>query len=332
VSDRDFADRAARLLREVRARIAPQRPARPEPTIDLVADAIHRVASRRRRRRVALSASAAMGVCAGAIAVFAALQGRRPAPSPVAVMPAPIAESALVERGERRALIAGDRLSSEAGPIELAAADGTSVQMAVGSDLQMLRGDAERWLRLASGGVSVHVAKLKPGQRFVIVTPDAEVEVRGTRFHVQTGEAADACGVVTRVRVDEGIVDVRAGGTLVRVPAGHQWPDGCATTPAVAAAPARAVVPAARAKPAHARVVAAAPVAAPIATTEAARLSTLATENDLFSSALRAEQHGDRREAIELLDVLLTRFPGTPLRASALAARDRLSRSLLAGP
>jgi hypothetical protein len=332
VNDLDLAERAARLLRESHARIAPQRAALPQPTIDLVADTIRRVAARRRRRRLAWSASAAMGLCAGAFALFAAVRARPPASPQVAAAPAPPAESALVARGQQRALVAGDRLRSETGPLELAAADGTSVRMAVGSDLQMLRGDAERWLRLASGAVSVHVTKLKPGQRFVIVTPDAEVEVRGTRFQVQTGDKADACGMVTRVRVDEGIVDVRTGGTLVRVQAGGQWPEGCATAAAPAAPPAPRVAPAVRVKIPRARAVPAAAVVTPAAASEAARLSTLATENDLFSSALRAGQHGDRREAIELLDVLLTRFPGTPLRASALAARDRLSRSLLAGP
>ena len=56
--------------------------------------------------------------------------------------------------------------------------------------------------------------------------------------------------------------------------------------------------------------------------------STLATENDLFSSALKAGSAGDRREAVELLDVLLARFPQSPLRQSAESARAKLSESI----
>ena len=64
----------------------------------------------------------------------------------------------------------------------LAASDGTTIELQPRSDLKLLRADAERWMRLGSGAVSVHVAKLTTGERFVILTPDAEVEVRGTRF------------------------------------------------------------------------------------------------------------------------------------------------------
>src|SRR6185312_2196889 len=162
----------------------------------------------------------------------------------------------------------------------------------------------------------VHVAKLGTGQRFVLATPDAEVEVRGTRFQVQLVPAAAGCGqgTVTRVQVTEGVVEVRGPAGDVRVAAGAHWPAACPEPAAPVAGhprPRAHVAPAARLE----------------VSTE-----TLATENDLFSSALRAEHGGDRREAIELLDVLLTRFPRSPLQASAAAARERLHRALPAGP
>jgi len=319
----------------VRARIAPQRPFQAEPAIDRVADAIRGAAARRRRLRVALSISAAGALCAGALALFAGVRGQSTLTPPVAAAPSKPAESPFVAVGDTPATLrAGDRLRSDSGAVELEGGDGTSVRLAPRSDLRLLRADAERWLRLAAGEVSVHVTKLKPGQRFVIVTPDAEVEVRGTRFQVQVGDENDGCGTVTHVRVDEGIVDVRAGGAVARVPAGSRWPAGCAPAPAAAVAPPSGFVRAAAVRRAPVRAVRApvAPVLAKttaVAAPESARMSTLATENDLFGSALRAEHHGDRREALDLLDVLLTRFPGTPLRASALAARDRLSQ---AGP
>ena len=58
---------------------------------------------------------------------------------------------------------------------------------------------------------------------------------------------------------------------------------------------------------------------------ESAPLSMLAVENDLFSSALDAGRAGDRREAVELLNVLLARFPNSPLKQSAESARAKLS-------
>jgi len=332
VSDQHYANRAARLLREVRAHIAPQRAVQAEPAIDRVADAIRGAAARRRRRRLALSISAAGALCAAALALIAGVRGQSALTPPVAAAPPKPVESTFVAVGDTPATLrAGDRLRSDSGAVELEGGDGTSVRLAARSELRLLRADAERWLQLAGGEVSVHVTKLKPGQRFVIVTPDAEVEVRGTRFQVQVGDEKDGCGTVTHVRVDEGIVDVRAGGGVARIPAGSRWPADCAASPA---APASGVVRAAAvtrsaAKPARARAVPASPKLAAGVAPELARASTLATENDLFGSALRAEHHGDRREALELLEVLLSRFPGTPLRASALAARDRLSQ---AGP
>ncbi|MFL5308459.1 MAG: FecR domain-containing protein [Polyangia bacterium] len=214
---------------------------------------------------------------------------------------------------------AGDRLRAASGPVELTTADGTSLTVAAGSELHLVRADIERWLRLASGGVSLHVAKLKAGERFVIVTPDAEVEVRGTRFKVDVVPGAADCGggTVTRVAVEEGLVEVRGPSGEARVPAGAHWPTDCAGSRPPASSAPQARVRSAVVRPA--RVAAVAPRAT------ASMSSTLATENDLFASALRAERDGNPRGAIELLDLLLNRFPGSPLHASAAAARERLS-------
>ena len=40
----------------------------------------------------------------------------------------------------------------------------------------------EEWVRLREGSIVLTVEPLSPGQRFVVATGDAEVEVRGTRF------------------------------------------------------------------------------------------------------------------------------------------------------
>jgi TolA-binding protein len=61
---------------------------------------------------------------------------------------------------------------------------------------------------------------------------------------------------------------------------------------------------------------------------ESVSASTLATQNDLFSAALKAGRAGDRKEAVELLNVLIARFPQSPLRQSAESARAKLSESI----
>lgn len=208
-----------------------------------------------------------------------------------------------------------ERLQTGALPATLTAGDGTTVELAPRSDLKLLRADAEQWLRLGRGEVALHVAKLQAGQRFVVLTPDVEVEVRGTRFHVALAEPDEGCGrgTPTRVVVDEGIVVVRSPMGEVRVPGGQRWPAGC-SAPHLAPPPVPPSVVVTRRPPR--------PAPAPPA-------STLATENDLFGAALRAERSGDRTEAAHLLEALLTRFPGSPLRESAQRAHARVTPTAL---
>lgn len=219
--------------------------------------------------------------------------------------------------------LSGERLRTELHPIELATRDDSAIEVEAHSDLQLMRADLERWFRLGTGAVEVHVAKLKAGERFVIVTPDAEVEVRGTRFRVAVipVPAGDGCrhGSVTRVSVTEGIVAVRSLGQESRVPAGAGWPADCferlapiAPSPAVGlrAAPKRETPPR--------------PSAVESAPPDDLSPSTLGIENDLFRAALKAANGGDRRDALQLLDVLLARFPASPLKQSALVERAKL--------
>jgi ferric-dicitrate binding protein FerR (iron transport regulator) len=328
-----YAERAARLLRAARARIQPYRSAPPENAIAAVAQAIAQATARQRRRRAATAfgITAALSA-AGLLVVIAPWKSRRtplaqPARAAIAPLPGFVAASqtrAMLASadGQFRPLSAGEawgsdeELRTEALPVTLAAQDGTTVDLAPRSDLKLLRADSEQWLRLGSGAVAVHVAKLKEGQRFVVLTPDAEVEVRGTRFHVALASPAEDCGhgTPTRVVVDEGVVVVRSSAGEVRVPAGERWPADCAE-PRAPIAPAvtehtvtrRAPKPAAPPQPLP---------------------STLATENDLFGAALRAERSGDRTEAAHLLDALLSRFPTSPLTESAQRARARLTAAV----
>ena len=328
-----YTERAAQVLRELGTRRASEPLRGPAPPIEQLAKVIRRKAERRRMRRVAFAAATA-ALWAAAIVVGLRIHGR-PLPrasSPAFARPNFVAVGSPLARltgpgGSQRAFVPGDvwhpgdRLQSAAENVELQAADGSSVSMGAGSDLQLIRADRERWLRLSTGTVTIHVAKLQVGERFVIVTPDAEVEVRGTRFQVQVHPAKDGCGRLTSVHVDEGVVAVRATGLETQVFPGNHWPDGCPQVSApVASSTARLRK---QATNHHLAVQGAGPAAAPTPA------STLDTENDLFGAALRAERRGDRRQAVELLDLLLNRFPASPLRASALSARERVGRTAL---
>ena len=330
-----YAARAARLLLAARSRIRPHRSGPPDDAIAAIAEAIGRTASRQRRRRVAMAAGIAT-MLLGAVALVAVAPWRSPGTVTVAPTPEPAnaSRARLVAGSDAHATLASadrqlqqplpsghewvsdERLQTDELPVTLAGEDGTTVELEPRSDLTLLRTDAEQWLRLGRGAVGLHVAKLKAGQRFVVLTPDAAVEVRGTRFHVALAAPDENCGhgTPTRVVVDEGVVVVRSVAGEVRVPAGQRWPAACPAPPAP-------------------------PPPAPSAVTRrlprsllATSASTLATENDLFGAALRAERSGDRAEAAHLLEALLTRFPQSPLRESAQRARARVTATALPLP
>lgn len=74
-------------------------------------------------------------------------------------------------------------------------------------------------VRLAEGSIALEVTPLAAGERFMVVTQDAEVEVHGTTFEV-AAEAEHLIGV----RVKTGVVEVRLRGAApVRLQAGSSW-------------------------------------------------------------------------------------------------------------
>jgi hypothetical protein len=342
VSSYRYAERAARLLRAVRARIRPHRSVAADSAILVLREAIVRGAARRRGRRVAAlmgTATALLGVgLAIAWSPWRARPPARPMEGALAVSrPRLVAAdgglATLTSPGGQihplaagHEWLVGERLRSDVLPFVLSAADGTTITLQPRSELSLLRADAQRWLRLASGDVSVHVAKLGADERFVIVTPDAEVEVRGTRFRVAIAPPGGACGgTATRVAVDEGVVVVRASGRTTRLPAGARWPSDCGPEPPAAApSPPSGRSAGAAKRPSKG----ASPSRAP-ARDEVSAPSTLATQNDLFGAALKAERAGDLRAAAQLLEVLVSRFPGSPLEESAEKARARVNEAIV---
>lgn len=100
-------------------------------------------------------------------------------------------------------------------------------------------------VRVSEGTLHLKVNHLKSGERFRVVTSDAEVEVRGTAFEVRAHENR-----LLAVRVSEGLVEVRpAGKPIMLLGPGDEWhrqeapapPPASATPelprPAVAASP-----------------------------------------------------------------------------------------------
>src|SRR5450432_2054658 len=96
-------------------------------------------------------------------------------------------------------------------------------------------------VKLVRGRAHLQVRKLHAGQRFHVLTPDADVQVRGTEFDVELrpGSVPATC-----VRVQEGLVAVVAGGSTHLVAPGQTW--GCAepsaSPPTAVELPARVAV------------------------------------------------------------------------------------------
>jgi len=93
-----------------------------------------------------------------------------------------------------------------------------SVHPDVGASWSQARHDGVERVILRDGELTLQVRKQDRDERFLVVVPDGEVEVRGTTF-----EVAVHGGITTRVHVDEGIVIVRVkeGATLT---SGESWP------------------------------------------------------------------------------------------------------------
>ena len=203
---------------------------------------------------------------------------------------------------------------------------------------------------LRVGAVRARVAKLVPGERFIIATNDAEVEVHGTAFRVAVVPVDPACGggTITRVSVTEGVVSVRRDGVEVRVTPGHVWPEQCNEAASVSTA-AAVVTPGETAARPRARSLASsrsvssrasapvvaqaavAPVEAPRPSeTEAATptppltRSELAAQNDMFASAVRAKRRGQGSQAVRIFERFGREYPTSPLAESAAAQRMKV--------
>jgi ferric-dicitrate binding protein FerR (iron transport regulator) len=282
--------------------------------------------SRRRRTLVwsgALLAAATVAIAIGApryvahVAHGEASASADPGPPPRAspIVAYPLGGGASVWLGaaggplaEGGRLGAGSRVETRPnGRAALAFASGTSAMLGESADLTVDGDEATQVLRLAAGSVDLHVAKVSADHRFLVATPDAEVEVRGTKFRVTIGPPDPSCSedAVTHLVVTEGAVVVRHAGVEKRVAAGEQWPGDCIAPVEISAPAPPSVAPAA----------------------PASVVSSLGEQNDLFAEAILAKHRGESQTALTTFDRFLTAYPASPLAQSAAVERMRLLRA-----
>ena len=290
-----------------------------------------------RRRRVG---GVAIAIAAAAAVVVFVIARPHPQKTAISTPPSPTVDVELTDHSGNVTVLHGDRPATLASSTPIAVDDrvhvgdgsasiqlstGTQVSLESQTDVTFSIGAPNQIVTLSGGAATFHVAKLSGGDRFLVRTSDAEVEVRGTRFRVAKVEGDAACGggTTTRVTVLEGIVVVRDGKGSSDVPAGEEWPKGCATMGAAVAMPA----PTAGNDKASATATASVPTPTATATATtgvAPSTSALAEQNDLFTRALQEKKQGNAAAAVADLDALLAKYPGGPLSENAEVERMRL--------
>ncbi|MFZ5890887.1 MAG: FecR domain-containing protein [Myxococcota bacterium] len=368
MSDYPFSRVSARLLaesvEEPRARGIDR-----DQGIAIVARAIAERSRRRVRARVlaiggGLSAAAAIALVAGFLGARQATRGDASELACNGARPCggPTLPSMHVGSVNGQPFAPGQSVAARAGDsnvIEFGKA--TQLALDASSELEYRQGDSLRRFGLTRGAVHLHVGKLGAGQRFIVETPDAEVEVRGTAFHVVLDDPKSGCASPrTSVAVDEGVVEVRFRGNSYRLTPGKHWPERCEQAAAQPAEPTAAAVgapgsveapinmdavddvveavqPAPRAaKPPHHQVTSTAAKPAPSANeptpqaepqhrdSVAENGSALSEQNNLYGKAVAARRAGRLGEALFAYEQLLQRFPQGALAESARGERLRL--------
>ncbi len=288
----EYARRAAWVLVPLPVERRPTELGRRKQTVDALVIALQARSRLRLQRRRLLAAGGAAAVVLVALG-FLATNSWTPAPL------------ARLEGGA--ALQAGSVVSASAGrSVGLSLLTGTRVRLTDGGRLDLAELGVRQRFVLQSGRFWAKVAPLAAGQRFLVVTPDAEVEVRGTVFEVGVVPPRPECdGAATEVRVLEGRVTVRRNGRQWQIPAGQGWPGDCRppaspAVPAVPALPERPTEPPVRRplRPAAPRPAPKQVVRAPEMVEDAGpAVSTLAEQNQLFAAAMDARRRGDMAEA-----------------------------------
>jgi hypothetical protein len=342
---------ATELLREEELRVAQSTPTQETLAIDGIERAIARGRSARRIRRVASVVSLALTAAVSLGVGWRVLSHRASAPdtvsaptaaaTQVAALGHPLSDGVVVVRdgrelaiGRGAALAPRDRVVTTAtGRLAISFATGSHLVVGTSSDFAVTEQGMTLAFALDAGTLTADVAHLHAGERFLVRTLDAEIEVRGTSFEVRVVDPSPTCGAGarTRVVVSEGTVVVRVSGREDSIHKGESWPRDCAARdgdvgsiaqPPLTAATASAVAPALP-DVALSRERSSAPAASALPAPRPAE-SDLGEQNALFAEASAARRRGDRATALATYDRFLAKHPGSQLAESASAERMRL--------
>lgn len=359
------APRFAKLAGSLLAQNSPARDSLPPPAVDAekralaiaaVERAIRARAEKKKRIRW-IAGGLAMAASIAAIVGTSALLGKSTAP--IAQKPPAASDISLAlahstgdvsvsspagaaPTADGSSLAAGSHIvTKQGGHAVVALSTGTRLAIDETSDFSVVEGDATQIFQLAGGSMRADVAKLTPGQRFLIRTSDSEVEVHGTSFTVTVAPPDPACGggTVTRVVVYEGVVSVRHDGVEARVPKGSEWPSGCNAQPdgtsdneGTGAASNDSEVVELPDTPSHGASASNATPhvdhARPQAQSHSKKSSPLSEQNDIFESALTAERDGLVAGAISDYERYLSLYPNGPLAEHAAVRRMKLLRTV----
>ncbi|MGZ3449237.1 MAG: FecR domain-containing protein [Polyangiales bacterium] len=308
MNERPLARAAARLLRREKPRIMPPSENARARGIEAVRAALRAEKRRRMRMRVGIAAFAA---AVAAVVIFGVVRRR-----PTQALPPPAPSVVAYVDGTGASVVSGGHIVANGGTSTIRLSTGTRLTLDAPGELNVVEQGASQIYSLENGALRADVAKLAPGQRFVVRTVDAEIEVHGTSFRV-TLVKEDACapGVRTRVQVLEGVVTVRAKGLDDRLFAGDAWPRACAiaaplpSTSATVAAPVPTI---------------ALPKAKPATLAPATSPSVLAEQNDAFASAVEAKKSGNVSLAIDRFGAFERKYPSSALAETAAVERMRL--------
>jgi hypothetical protein len=281
----------------------------------------------RRRRWLGISLLAAAALLLGVGLTYRG--GSEPRALRVAIQAAPLGKGATLSDPDRAQrlevpmeITAGQLLETPpGGGASLQLSTGTNLTLAGETQLRVQSQNTVERFALRRGELSARVSKLANGQRFIVQTPDAEVEVRGTRFTVTVLEGGDACSSATRTRlhVTEGVVEVRSAAGLARVTGGQSWPVGCGRQEPEQTRP--TIVPG-QPLPASSQHRSFPPPGA--AAIPSDRSSALVQQNDLFAQGVALRRVGDVSAALRVYQRLMREYPASPLAENAAVERLRL--------
>ena len=357
-----YARQAARVLR---ASIEQPRESPPADVHrdEVVAAMALAIAAKARRRRIVTVSAVALAAAASLLVVWrlaggSGLPGAKPGTGSALVVEQAagignklVRAATIQPLADLAVLAVGDSVRlGEDGSAVLGFGNGTRMTLSLSARLRVDDVGSTRRLSILGGQLQAQVAKLAPGERFVVSIPEGEVEVRGTVFTVAVERPPSWCRNLasgSTVRVSEGAVWVRSGDREVVLQPGEIWSTPCPALRATHAAetaerlpPPSSPVTSVRAGARKTSTPRAPGTAAPVlgqnpspvalapalanTQTSPGPVSRLAEQNDLFSGAMAAERQGQHDLALRKLDELITHYPSGPLSESARVERQRI--------